>query len=92
MEKIHESSRIKYIRMVGELTYATRINLYKVLGSLDWSDFYCAFMLELFDHVGKERRELLIHTTVTLYGNRYVVVAVEAVEAVDDYCYHVFYY
>ena len=91
MEKIHESSRIKYIRMVGELTYATRINLYKVLGSLDWSDFYCAFMLELFDHVGKERRELLIHTTVTLYGNRYVVEAV-AVEAIDDYCYHVFYY
>jgi len=70
MELIHESCRMKYIRMVGGLTYATRINLYKTLASLDWSEFYCAFMLTLFDHVGLERRELLVNTVITLYSNR----------------------
>lgn len=70
MEKIHQDSRMKYIRMVGELTYASRINLYKILGSLEWSAYYCAYILQVFDHVGKERRPLLINTLITLYVTR----------------------
>jgi hypothetical protein len=70
MEKIHEDYRIKYIRMIGELTYATRLNLYKILGSLDWTPFICGYMLEVIDRVGVSRRERLINTIVTFYVTR----------------------
>ena len=70
MERIHEDYRIKYIRMVGELSYATRLNLYKILASLGWSRHVCGYMQELFALVGNDRRERLINTIVTLYHTR----------------------
>ena len=70
MEKIHADFRMIYIRMVGELTFKTRINLYKILESLEYSQHICGYLLAVFEHVGQPRRELIINSVVTFYVTR----------------------
>lgn len=71
MASIHVDYRMMYIKMVGELTYATRINLYKLLASLEYTRHICGYLLDLFAHVGTHRRERVINTAITFYVTRY---------------------
>lgn len=70
IEKIHQDFKYRYIRIVPELKYTTRINMYKVLSSLHWTKDSCALLLELLDGVGPERRDVLINSIITFYPDR----------------------
>jgi hypothetical protein len=51
IDNIPHELRLKYAPFVADLTLATRINLYKVLDSLDWTEEFCRIVLDVMGHV-----------------------------------------
>lgn len=69
IDNIPHELRLKYAPFVADLTLATRIKLYKVLDSLDWTYDFCRIVLNVMGHVRKYL-EIFVNYSINLSVSR----------------------